>query len=154
MTDKLIKLLPYTSRKCHELYQNYLPDQLMTYDMFEYSKSKVDAYYEKKVKSKTRKYFAIDFAGVTIGEIQLKYISSDRRHATLSIILASDEFKGNGYGTEAIKLILDYAKNKLGLDVVYADAVHRNTRSQHVLEKIGFKHLRDDDILTYYEYRF
>ena len=70
---------------------------------------------------------------------------------TLSVCLVNDAFKSKGYGTEAEKLIIDYAINTLGLKTIYADAVHRNHRSKHILEKLGFKHLYDDEALAYYK---
>ncbi len=50
-------------------------------------------------------------------------------------------------------MIIDYAIHVLGLRIIYADAVHRNTRSKHILEKLGFSHLYNDEILAYYELR-
>ena len=33
---------------------------------------------------------------------------------------------------------------------VNADAALKNTRSQHVLEKVGFEYVREDDTFKYY----
>ena len=33
---------------------------------------------------------------------------------------------------------------------VNADAVRKNTRSQHVLEKVGFRLIAEDDLFKYY----
>ncbi len=38
----------------------------------------------------------------------------------------------------------------LGLSAVYADCLHRNVRSRHVLEKVGFAFLREDGLLLYF----
>ena len=37
------------------------------------------------------------------------------------------------------------------MQTVYADAVCRNVRSQHVLEKVGFRFVREDGAFRYYE---
>lgn len=66
--------------------------------------------------------------------------------------LINDTFKGKGYGTEAQQLLIGYAINTLGLKVAYADVVHRNYRSKHILEKLGFKHLYNDVALSYYKF--
>ncbi len=66
--------------------------------------------------------------------------------------MANDAFIGNIYGTEAQQLLIGYAINTLGLKVVYADVVHRNHRSKHILEKLRFKHLYNDDALSYYKF--
>ena len=41
-------------------------------------------------------------------------------------------------------------KNKLNLETVYADAIKRNVRSKHILEKIGFQYMHSDEILDYF----
>lgn len=64
--------------------------------------------------------------------------------------MADDLVKNKGYGTEAEKLIVEYGFDKLELEIIYADAVKRNSRSKHVLEKIGFIHTHDDEFMSYY----
>lgn len=146
-----IALMPYSYEQCHALYQNYISDPLMTHDPFHYEKQRVDQYYTLKVQDPTRCFFAIVCDGTTVGEIQLKYIHAIEKHGTLSIIIANDAYKNRGIGTEAIKLMLKHAAESLNFTKVYADAIHRNSRSQHVLESVGFKFIREDDVLKYYE---
>ena len=148
-----IVLRPYTLERCHEFYQGYMADPAMTDDNYTYDQKNVNRYYETKVLDTTRCFFAICHNNNIIGEIQIKRIDLERRCGTLSIILKNDTVKGKGFGTEAERLMLDYASNALGLHTLYADVVHRNCRSKRVLEKVGFKHLYNDDDLAYYEYR-
>lgn len=147
-----ITLMPYTNERCHELYKRYFSDPMMTFDRFHYDETRVNQYFMLKVQDPTRRYFAIVSDEKTVGEIQLKYINATEKHGTLSILIANDAFKDKGIGTEAIKLILNYAKESLQITKVYADSIHRNSRSQHVLEEIGFKYIREDNDLKYYEY--
>ena len=49
------------------------------------------------------------------------------------------------------KLAIEYAFQKLGLCPLHADAVRKNCRSIHVLEKAGFRFVREDDKYVYYE---
>ena len=58
---------------------------------------------------------------------------------TLSIHLQNDTVKGKGYGTRAEQLAIQYAFEVLNMVAVNADTIIKNTRSQHVLEKVGFK---------------
>lgn len=148
----LIDLKPYTNERCHEFYKSYQPDPLMTYDEFAYNPESIERYFKTKVMDENRRFFAIVHEDRTIGEIQLKYIDFVLGYGTLSIIVSTDEFKNCGVGTEAIKMMLQYAKDVLKLNGVYADAIHRNSRSQYVLERIGFKYEREDEILKYYKY--
>lgn len=152
ITGEKITLAPYTTKRCHEVYINYVSDSFMTYDEFHYDKERINQYYKIKVEDPTRHFFAIVYNEKTVGEIQLKYINETEKYGTLSIIIANDQFKNKGIGTEAIKLMLKYAKEHLQFIKVYGDAIHRNHRSQHVLEKIGFKYIREDNDLKYYEY--
>lgn len=47
-------------------------------------------------------------------------------------------------------LALAYAFENLGMESVLADSVLKNTRSQHVLEKVGFVQIGADDTFKYY----
>lgn len=151
-----ISLLPYTKERVHEFYKQYVPDAMIfskdeDIRPYLYREDKVERYYETKVLDPTRRYFAICLEGKMIGEIQLKYIDFEKQCGTLSIILSNDTVKGYGFGTRAEELILNYAFNDLRLSTVYADAVIRNTRSQHVLETLGFVYTHEDEMLRYYE---
>ncbi|MCL2169757.1 MAG: GNAT family N-acetyltransferase [Defluviitaleaceae bacterium] len=46
---------------------------------------------------------------------------------------------------------MEYAFETLNLQTIKADTVLRNTRSQHVLEKIGFVYTHEDVLFKYYE---
>jgi len=70
----------------------------------------------------------------------------------MGIHLRDDSVKEKGYGTQAERLILKYAFEELGMVAVNADAVLKNTRSQHVLEKVGFRYISEDDTFKYYRY--
>jgi len=147
-----IVLAPYTIERCHAFFKDYVADPAMTYDTYTYNKGKVDRYYQNKVLDTSRIFFAICHNDKTVGEIQIKRMDKEKLCGTLSIHLVNDAFKEKGYGTEAQRLLIDYAINTLGLKTIYADAVHRNHRSKHILEKLGFKHLYDDDVLAYYKF--
>lgn len=150
-----ITLLPYTQERVHEFYKQYVYDPMifskdLDIKVYLYSKSLVDDYYENKVLEPTRRYFAICLDDKTIGEIQIKYIDFEKKCGTLSVALVNDSVKGYGYGTQAERLMIDYAFNNLGLFTIYADVILRNRRSQHVLEKLGFQFTHEDDMFRYY----
>lgn len=97
-----------------------------------------------------RIYWAIMLDDDPIGELVLKDIDQTQMHCTMGISMRSDDFKNKGYGTTAEILALKYAFNKLGMETVFADALKRNKRSQHVLEKVGFVKTHSDDTFIYY----
>ncbi len=151
LLGKHIVLKPYTKDFCHEFYKEYVSDYQMTETEFVYNKESVDNYFELKNSLENRIIFAVLLDRQVVGEIQLKYIDFDDLHATLSVVLKNDSVKGRGYGTEAEKLIIDYAFNELNVKKVYADTTYRNVRSKHILLKLGFIHIKDEDEMSYFE---
>ena len=148
---KLVALQPYTLERCHAFWKEYVSDPAMWEMAFTYDPQWVEQYYQKKVMDKSRRFFAICHGEQTVGEIQLKHIDFEKGCGTMSIHFSCDKYKNRGFGTEAERLLAEYAFSELGLSTVYADCVLRNTRSQHVLQKIGFVYIHEDDILRYYK---
>ncbi|MEL7648784.1 MAG: GNAT family N-acetyltransferase [Sedimentibacter sp.] len=149
--EKII-LVPYTIERCHEFYKEYVADPAMTYETYTYDFEEVNRYFQDRVLNSNRLFFAICYNDKTVGEIQIKQIDMGKLCGTLGVHLVNDSFKEKGYGTEAQRLLIDYAIKTLGLKTIYADAIHRNHRSKHVLEKLGFEHLYNDDALAYYKF--
>jgi len=146
-----ISFVPYTKERAHEFYSTYIYDPAMWTETYSYDKEDVDIFYNKKVLDPSRRFFGISINDKTIGEIQLKYIDFEQGCGTLSIHLSNDNVKNHGYGTESVKLMIEYGFYELGLKVIYADFVHRNKRSQHILEKLGFQYTHEDDSQRYYK---
>lgn len=147
---KEVKIQSYTLEACHELYKIYEADPLMTEAEYTYNYDKVNDYYTNKTKDPHRQIFSIIIDSTVIGEIQLKYINDQEGHGTLSIILANDRYKNKGYGSQAEKYVLDYAFETLGLKKVYADTTVRNSRSKTVLDKLGFKAIKQENGMDYF----
>ena len=148
---KEIALLPYTIHRCNDFWKEYVSDHDMLDEEFIYHKNWVNKYYKAKVLDENRRFFAICRNGKTVGEIQLKRINFNESQGTLSIHFSNDNYKNKGWGTEAEELLINYAFNSLELNVIYADAIIRNKRSQHVLEKLGFIQIHEDEKLRYYK---
>lgn len=90
--------------------------------------------------------------GAPIGELQLKQIDQESKECILSIHMQNDTVKGHGYGTYAEQLAIRYAFDVLSLTAVNADTIVKNTRSQHVLEKVGFRYIKEENGFKYYRY--
>ena len=145
-----------TRELCHELFKSWENDPAIYMDMslfsqYEYDENAVDRYFDSK-QNPSRVLFAIMRDGKPIGELQLKQIDMQSKECTLSIHMQNDAVKGKGYGTCAERLALQYAFDVLGMVAVNADTVAKNTRSQHVLEKVGFKFIREENGFKYYRY--
>ena len=65
-------------------------------------------------------------------------------------VLKNDSYKNRGIGTKAEQLAIDYVFHELDIPVLYADTILTNERSQHVLEKAGFRCLRTEGEFRYY----
>ena len=98
-----------------------------------YDEVAVNRYFDAKGQDASRRLFAI-----MLGE------------CTLSIHMQNDAVKGKGYGTQAERLAVKIAFDELGMAAVNADTVMKNTRSQHVLEKAGFRFVGEDGTFKYY----
>lgn len=151
---KTIELQKMTRELCHELYKGWSNDVSIYTDMslfkpYSYEKVAVDRYFDSK-NEPSRILFAIMLEDRPIGELQLKRIDREKAECTLSIHLQNDAVKGKGYGTQAERMAVQYAFDELGMAAVNADAVRKNTRSQHVLEKVGFRLIAEDDLFKYY----
>ena len=94
--------------------------------------------------------FAITVDNQIVGEIKLKGIDHAKGECRMGIHLQNDDVKGRGYGTQAERLILRHAFEEMGMRNVTADVALQNTRSQHVLEKVGFRYTHQDDTFKYY----
>jgi diamine N-acetyltransferase len=74
-----------------------------------------------------------------IGEAGLLRIFWPWRTTDLSIIIGDKEAWGQGYGSEAIHLLLDYAFGYLNMHRIAIGVVGFNRRAIRFYEKVGFK---------------
>lgn len=74
-----------------------------------------------------------------IGQIDLIKIDWVNRVGTLGIVIGTKENLSKGYGTEAIKLIQEFAFNKLNLNKLDLEVRAYNERAIRCYEKCGFK---------------
>ncbi len=152
----MVTITPMTNELLHEFYRRFVPDPDIiefrdTCEPYVYDADAVDREYETNSAEPGRIEFAVLSDGEIIGDVGLKHIDYERKDCELMIHMTNDSAKNKGYGTQAEKAVLDYAFNELGLETVLADTLHKNTRSQHVLEKVGFQYIRSDDSFRYYK---
>lgn len=151
-----ITLHEKTRMLCHSFYKAFTQDPDLFTDMhqfvpYQYDAEKVDAYYAYRQQQTNRKGFYILLSGNVIGEIGFKHIDSEKKECELEICMQNDSVKNKGYGTQAELLALKYAFEEMGMETVFADTVLKNTRSRHVLEKVGFRFIVQDEMFRYYK---
>lgn len=76
---------------------------------------------------------------IPVGTVGLHKIDWKNRDAEFGIAIGEKKFWGNGYGTEATKLILDYAFNQLNFHRVSSAAYDFNARSVKMHIRVGLK---------------
>ena len=97
-----------------------------------------DGYYERGRSNTSRKRFVVvDRLGRAIGTVGLRNIDHFAEEATLGVIIRADEV-GRGYGTDAIRSVLAFAFDTLGLRRVLLDVAEHNLRARRCYEGIGF----------------
>lgn len=74
-----------------------------------------------------------------IGVISLDKVNWISRNAELGVFIGSKDLWGQGLGSEAIMLLLDYAFNVLGLVKVYLRVIEYNRRAIRAYMKVGFR---------------
>ena len=62
------------------------------------------------------------------------------RNAEMGIVIGDERLHGKGYGTEATKLLLEYAFTMLNLNMVYLKYYAYNEKAGKTYEKCGFKY--------------
>ena len=76
-----------------------------------------------------------------IGTVSLEGIDRINRTATLGIFIGDKAYRSNGYGTEAIRLILEYGFNYMNLNNIKLDVMGFNERAIKCYKKCGFKEI-------------
>ena len=83
-----------------------------------------------------------------IGDVAIDHLDWVNRTAETGTHMIGPAFRGQGYGTEAKHLLLEYCFDRLGLHAVYSHVWEPNTRSAAALLKQGYRpagHLKRDD---------
>lgn len=148
-----VYLLPMTAEMYHAYFKEYQNDldlyiDKQAYEPYVYSADKVDKYIQRQ-KDLNRKTFAIMNGDEMVGELIIKNIV-EKQSATMGIAMKNAKYKDKGYGTKAERLAIEYVFNELDIPVLYADTILSNTRSRHVLEKIGFEFIKEEGDFRYY----
>lgn len=148
-----VYLVSMTAEMYHEYFREYQNDldlyiDKSAYVKYVYDEEKVKRYIQRQQDS-GRICFAIMYDNEMVGELIIKNIE-EHKCATLSIAMRNAKYKDRGYGTKAEQLAIEYVFHELDIPTLYADAILSNTRSQHVLEKVGFGLINEDKQFRYY----
>jgi len=105
------------------------------------SKSRQEAWFEQMDKQNDKFVFAICLSqgDEHIGNLSLDTIDYRHRTARLSIFIAESDQRGGGFGSRAIKLLLQYAFDFLNLNRVWCKVTDDADNLPAFYEKLGFQ---------------
>ena len=105
-----------------------------------FTREQVDAWAASRATAEGRYDFAVTANGSDelLGEIVLNDIDEVLRSANLRLSMRP-AYRGRGYGTEGIQLVLGFAFDGLGLHRVELDVLSINARAKSLYENIGFR---------------
>lgn len=98
-------------------------------------------WYEEQVTRPDAVFFAVrrNDDGRYIGNVWLWAIHPVHRHGELRILLGDRESQGRGCGTEACRMLVQFAFRHLNLEKVYLYVLATNLRAVKAFEKAGFR---------------
>lgn len=139
-----IYLRPVQLSDATQVYSQWLNDPLVvqfTESRFkQHTVDDVRAYIAAQLKTEQVYFFAIvnKSNGQHIGNIKIHRVDARHQHAEISLLIGDRSCWGRGLGTEAIRLITDFAFFVLKLHKVYARCYAVNVGSIKAFEKAGF----------------
>jgi RimJ/RimL family protein N-acetyltransferase len=74
-----------------------------------------------------------------LGYCGFKWLDRENQGGEVSIFIGDKEYRGQGYGQEALSLLIDYGFNALGLHNICLHVSNDNTAAIKCYEKIGFR---------------
>ena len=121
----------------------HYPDPLYKhYNRGEMSVEEKEKWYSDRTTNPTVLYLAIDsLKGELLGFLNVFDIDRENRRAKLGIYLGY-EFTNQGYGTEAINILLHYYFEKMKFKELYLGVAALNHRAIHCYKKCGFEYVR------------
>jgi RimJ/RimL family protein N-acetyltransferase len=101
------------------------------------------AWYERSANSESDVSFTIYETGSLrpIGNLGLHQVDHFNRTAMFGIVIGEKDCWGKGYGTEATRLLLEYAFTGLGLHNVMLFVFARNERAIRAYRRAGFREI-------------
>ena len=91
-------------------------------------------------KNENKNFNIIDLnSNKLIGAIGLEKFNWTSRNAILGIFIGDENYRNNGYGTEAIKLLLEFGFKYLNLHSIRLSLLSVNERAHKCYLKCGFK---------------
>lgn len=105
------------------------------------TKHSAEDWFERLCTDRSRVWFAVvrQSDGVVVGEAGLLRMDFPWKTTDLTMIIGDESARGQGLGTEAIVLLMDYAFGYLGFHRIAIGVVGFNDKALRFYEKVGFR---------------
>ena len=144
ITGEKVYLRPLERDDLNEKYLGWLNDpevnRYLETGLFPYTKNQLEQYYERLAGTTDKVILAVAEKGsdLHIGNVKLEPINWVHRTAVFGILIGDKSKWGKSYGTEATRLAVEYAFNRLNLRKVSLGVVADNTAAFKTYQKLGF----------------
>jgi RimJ/RimL family protein N-acetyltransferase len=102
--------------------------------------TELERWYHQNVPDRSYQIFAIEnLQGEVIGDLELDHICWQTRQAELRIRIGAKQYWGQGFGNEALSLILSYFMIQKRFERIYLKVYNFNGRAIRCYQKNGFK---------------
>ena len=89
---------------------------------------------------KVHRRLILEIDSVPVGE--MSYRNKGNKTAEIGIKICNTEKQEKGFGTRFLTMLIGYLFDHEGYEKIILDTNVKNTRAQHVYEKLGFKKVR------------
>lgn len=103
-------------------------------------KQKTTEWYKTRNSQQDRLDLAIEYNDVVVGEVVINSYDEIKNQANFRVLI-SDDYVNKGIGSNALRLLLPYIFNEVGLSALTLDVFEFNPRASHVYEKVGFEEI-------------
>ena len=140
LTGQRVCVRPFTfedvTRRCR--WPRYVEPEFSHLNVDLNSEARRSMWYRQRSQQRSPFWFAVDTVdGKMIGELTLREVDQGRKTARLGIHLSS-AYIGSGYGTDAVRVVLDYTFDRLHFKEMKLDVAAHNRRAIRCYEKLGF----------------
>jgi len=151
-TDRLF-VSPFLEEDLNdETYNSWFYDQEVTkynsHGLFPYTKKQKESFmneidskerivWKVMLSQKITEFDTHKIASIWIGNISLQSFNWINRSAEFAIVLGDKNYWGKGYGTEALRLLIDHGFNKLHLNRIWTGTASINVGMNKIATNLG-----------------
>lgn len=103
-----------------------------------------------------KKTFALEYEGKVVGSLGVERYNEGHypelaglKGREIGYVLSKD-YWGRGLMTEAVRAVIGYLFDEIGLDFIMVGHFDHNSRSRRVIEKCGFQYVKTTDFETHF----